>query len=1033
MSSSTISKNEQLYSGYDTRSVADSQVYNLLYNADVWVDASDTSSFSLTGTGIQQILSGNWNDKSRNANNLVPTAANIFHDAGNRGFALNTQYFMPTNVIRSSNTESFFLVLSFWGSQISGTQYVLGFNPSSGAGQRWFRIDTAGLISHNNGTALLTGAVPVTEARRVLIEFTNNNGFLQHFINGRLTGTAAALTAFTSTNATSFFGSPTANTQLRATVHECLFYSSCVSASQRQLIEYYLINKWKVPTTAITNPTSISGCRLWLDASDASSITLSGSSVTQWNDKSGQSNHAVGVTSYLPTYTSSPAQVNFNAAQALRSNYVISSSTETIFVVMKSTTVGANSQYFIDSSDTANGRNYRLTASGSNKWFAARGGSNILSGVVAFTTQSYATNVLYCATTGSTGITQFINKTNDITSTTANTSVSGTFTQIGARSNPPATGLNGSISEIVAYNVILSPSDRELVANYLMNKWSIPCLTGTSINVYNAYQRIPPPIRYFTPNDIDNCSLWLDASDRTTLFQNSAGTTAVTSTGQTVNHWKDKSPNNCNATNSVNLGGVSAYASRNGLDTISFAINSYLSLSTSLMPTGTQYGISIFAVCITTISATQCVISWGTGNANASATVYYGYIVDTPNNSSRPFVGTTTGNSGISNNSISRNNYILLSSTSTSSTQQPILLSGWFNGSAFTSGTSGSTFTSPIGTTFASIGAYFGSTPASQYLTGNIGEIIVYNRLLGNGEREMIEGYLADKWGFRTNLPSTHTIKDIISLAPAFTPKSISHCQMWYDASDLSTFTYASGSTVNVTNMRDKSGFGFDLVRDIYTAGREVTTANKLNGLTTLTFPGDPAGNNSTLSYLRTTVSVPLNSNSNYVFFVMRFNPFVLEGTTTARSWPFIFPFQIGVTNGLQGGLTRTGTNWTLNYNIAFVGTGANGTAVVSNSSSGPSVGTPFIGMFGKTGAAQYVFSYNGTYETVTGLNATIAGGQPFSMAPFYQAQELCEMIYYTGRVLTVGEIAKIDGYLAWKWGLQGNLPAGHPYKKYAP
>jgi len=42
-------------------------------------------------------------------------------------------------------------------------------------------------------------------------------------------------------------------------------------------------------------------------------------------------------------------------------------------------------------------------------------------------------------------------------------------------------------------------------------------------------------------------------------------------------------------------------------------------------------------------------------------------------------------------------------------------------------------------------------------------------------------------------------------------------------------------------------------------------------------------------------------------------------------------------------------------------------------------------------------------------------------------------MIYYTGRVLSVGEIASIDGYLAWKWGLQANLPATHPYKKYAP
>jgi hypothetical protein len=249
----------------------------------------------------------------------------------------------------------------------------------------------------------------------------------------------------------------------------------------------------------------------------------------------------------------------------------------------------------------------------------------------------------------------------------------------------------------------------------------------------------------------------------------------------------------------------------------------------------------------------------------------------------------------------------------------------------------------------------------------------------------------------------------------------------------LSTITYASGSSVNVTALKDKSGTGFDLLRDVYTAGREITTANKLNGLTTLTFPGDPAGNNATLSYFRSTTSLPLVSASNYVFFVMRFNPWVLEGTTTARAWGAMYPFNIGVVNGAQGGLGRTGSNWTLQYGISNVGTGANGTTVISNSSSGPSVGLPLMGMFGKTGAAQYVFSYNGNYETKAGTSATVAGGQPLNVGIFFQAQELCEMVYYTGRLLTVGEIQRIEGYLAWKWGLQGNLPTTHSYKKFAP
>lgn len=44
-------------------------------------------------------------------------------------------------------------------------------------------------------------------------------------------------------------------------------------------------------SAAIIAPTDLGGLQLWLDASDAGSVTLSGSHVQTWNDKSGQSNH----------------------------------------------------------------------------------------------------------------------------------------------------------------------------------------------------------------------------------------------------------------------------------------------------------------------------------------------------------------------------------------------------------------------------------------------------------------------------------------------------------------------------------------------------------------------------------------------------------------------------------------------------------------------------------------------------------------------------------------------------------------------
>lgn len=53
-------------------------------------------------------------------------------------------------------------------------------------------------------------------------------------------------------------------------------------------------------------PAQLSGLALWLDAADAGTITLNGSTVSQWNDKSGNGRHASQATAAnQPTYTPS--------------------------------------------------------------------------------------------------------------------------------------------------------------------------------------------------------------------------------------------------------------------------------------------------------------------------------------------------------------------------------------------------------------------------------------------------------------------------------------------------------------------------------------------------------------------------------------------------------------------------------------------------------------------------------------------------------------------------------------------------------
>lgn len=45
---------------------------------------------------------------------------------------------------------------------------------------------------------------------------------------------------------------------------------------------------------------------------------------------------------------------------------------------------------------------------------------------------------------------------------------------------------------------------------------------------------------------------------------------------------------------------------------------------------------------------------------------------------------------------------------------------------------------------------------------------------------------------------------------------------------------------------------------------------------------------------------------------------------------------------------------------------------------------------------------------------------------------QIAEMIMYN-TVVAPADARKIEGYLAWKWGLQANLPADHPYKNGPP
>jgi hypothetical protein len=90
---------------------------------------------------------------------------------------------------------------------------------------------------------------------------------------------------------------------------------------------------------------------------------------------------------------------------------------------------------------------------------------------------------------------------------------------------------------------------------------------------------------------------------------------------------------------------------------------------------------------------------------------------------------------------------------------QPMLWEGIRSGATTNTFGNGTQYDSTtVAATIPTYNAYWlgGPTPSGPTWPGMIGELIIYNRTLLQGDRQRIEGYLAHKWGLAHNLPPTH-------------------------------------------------------------------------------------------------------------------------------------------------------------------------------------------------------------------------------------------------------------------------------------
>ena len=75
--------------------------------------------------------------------------------------------------------------------------------------------------------------------------------------------------------------------------------------------------------------------------------------------------------------------------------------------------------------------------------------------------------------------------------------------------------------------------------------------------------------------------------------------------------------------------------------------------------------------------------------------------------------------------------------------------------------------------------------------------------------------------------------------------------------------------------------------------------------------------------------------------------------------------------------------------------------------------------------------TFNSAHKLLIGAYNDGAGGTP-PYSPLNLNGVIAEILFIFGPMTTL-ERQEVEGYLAWKWGLQSSLPSTHPFAKFRP
>jgi hypothetical protein len=531
------------------------------------------------------------------------------------------------------------------------------------------------------------------------------------------------------------------------------------------------------------------------------------------------------------------------------------------------------------------------------------------------------------------------------------------------------------------YNNVFSTLVNVPYSVYSSNyKFIVRAITDADWSPNNVSDYISVVNNTFNPQLLSSLSFWLDATD----------SASYTTSGNNVLTWTDKSSNayvfSSVTTNYPTLSTISTNTA------IHFTGASNLNANTQRM---INANVSTVTSSFTIYSvARKSPSSLGSGGynyilrGNVEKTIAFG----TSNNNFTTFAGNTSiwfdtaGNTPTSS---------VLSTSILGMTISTNVLTPYYN-------------TSPMNTKNGGLAAFsgfvIGDAPAAANTgtcwNGQIGEILMYNQTLSLFDRQKIEGYLGWKWGLQNNLPSTHPYKvSSPTNLNSFIPKNLEGLGLWLDGNDpLATGSLPSdGATVS--SWVDKSGASNSTATGAGTITYSLTT----NGLV---FNGSS----------QYTTNLTASSLIQSAFIVWR------KSATT-------------VTHTLLGPSATAGRQFRYNDSTGRFDTVKAGISETLNTSYPVTNGVPLL--------AEYICNTNslthfvngssiGSVANPTSYNATLTTQIGASASSERLTGTIHEIVVYNS-TLTQTNREYVEGYLAWRWGLESQLPSSHPFKNSAP